>query len=836
MPIATCDRPVSLEDELSKRAFRLCDEALQSVNGLYVSKQDRFKQARQRLTKQADFGENQNPQFEQAFGSIAFTYLREKAPGLVENVLGFQLLERGDDGRQGIGAFVAKVGDKIIDIPMFFVNGELKGHHVMRVRSPEMFVPLREGFLDYLVSKMPQDMGTVGPGLNSTDVSRNGPDISPFSGNRYLKSAAERDFPWVRSFAKDSEMVGSYVQMRTDPETLRLGIALKNKEAGTHFDLKKALRRSLSMTKTAVKLCDEYPLFRDKLAKLMGDDWLTDVAQSHRPKATNHLHLLKNASQRISRFVSQPIEMPELQLIDGKKMASTWSENQTAFSDKLRDKYAEEINRWDDVVIDNRGQDKLAVSYKIEDGKVCVHPPTEAGQYDVMMADGNTKTCFVIPSSYRPHHALDLILDVSGKKFVQCDRNHYIAQVRNAADDARNGSIDKLVSGTRKRPKEGELFFVATSKDSVYGPFVVERQVTSDRYEVHDLGNSLRHDRHSSGFLGNDTKVRCKTVNRDIEEIMFTSSKDESDIGGPSDPVLVVGKDKKVFVLGKTDRKDSEDYWYPSRKFRDSFGLDIRDAMDVGVTQLTRKSNLKVSKLAHGRFEINGVQLRAKDARRNLVGGMSLSKQAAEEILADAGSLPTSYLVTSPGQKIMSLNQLDKLAYIAPQVPFPDTADPYASETGRYTISEPDTQSEEAEQALTREPLGPFDEPEPVGIDAQQEGLSGDQLGAMQQDEGDILTDMAGLEAILRNSRIDASVKALSRSLLQAIDKLGRQIFIFHAHREEFADMYGDEELDDLESSMVTTFESAGDLFLAIARKTVDAHPELDIADMPEAV
>jgi hypothetical protein len=69
--------------------------------------------------------------------------------------------------------------------------------------------------------------------------------------------------------------------------------------------------------------------------------------------------------------------------------------------------------------------------------------------------------------------------------------------------------------------------------------------------------------------------------------------------------------------------------------------------------------------------------------------------------------------------------------------------------------------------------------------------------------------------------------------LLQANNRLGRQILVFEVHDEEFRDRYGDANAENIKAAILSTFESVGDLFITLIRQSDSPDPELDIAQLP---
>ncbi len=113
--------------------------------------------------KLAAIGGDQSGQFEQAFASLGYLYIKDKAPRLLDFIVGFQLVDRNEDNTKAIGVFGFKVGKEWYYAPTFFLNGDLKGHEMLYVKSQDRFVPLKENWINYLIARKPRMLGKASP-------------------------------------------------------------------------------------------------------------------------------------------------------------------------------------------------------------------------------------------------------------------------------------------------------------------------------------------------------------------------------------------------------------------------------------------------------------------------------------------------------------------------------------------------------------------------------------------------------------------------------------------------------------------------------------------------
>ena len=113
----------------------------------------------QEMLKAASLGGEQEQGFEQAFSSLAYAYLKDRAPRLIDFIIGFQLVDRNEDNTKAVGVFGFKVGKQWLYAPVFFLNGDLKGHELMYLKNADQFLPLKENWVNYVLSRKPHILG-----------------------------------------------------------------------------------------------------------------------------------------------------------------------------------------------------------------------------------------------------------------------------------------------------------------------------------------------------------------------------------------------------------------------------------------------------------------------------------------------------------------------------------------------------------------------------------------------------------------------------------------------------------------------------------------------------
>jgi hypothetical protein len=156
-------------------------------------------------TKQADFGgKGDSASFEQAFSNLAHAYLRDSAPKLLDHEIGFQLLDRDRENTKAIGVFAFKVGSNWLYAPVFFLNGDLKGHELLYIKNQDMFVPLKENWINYLVNRKPNILGSaVARNISQLGQRLGSPDAQGDDDGSYARAGQDRDVEHSAGFSGD---------------------------------------------------------------------------------------------------------------------------------------------------------------------------------------------------------------------------------------------------------------------------------------------------------------------------------------------------------------------------------------------------------------------------------------------------------------------------------------------------------------------------------------------------------------------------------------------------------------------------------------------------------
>lgn len=97
--------------------------------------------------------------FENDFSTLAFQFVQDRAPALMPYMIGFEVVDRTDDGSKAVGIYGYKVDDDFYYIPVFFLNNQIRGVDMILNKKTNSFMPLTENWVDYIVDRHSVTLG-----------------------------------------------------------------------------------------------------------------------------------------------------------------------------------------------------------------------------------------------------------------------------------------------------------------------------------------------------------------------------------------------------------------------------------------------------------------------------------------------------------------------------------------------------------------------------------------------------------------------------------------------------------------------------------------------------
>lgn len=316
--------------------------------------------------------------FELAFAELAFSALQDKAPAIVPKVIGFQVLDASDDQAHAIGVFGADVAEQLVYIPAFFHAGEIKGIEMMYLSEQDIFVPMRDAWINYLVTRRPTDLGDAENiprealsrlAFSLSRMRRGGGSRSKMGGST-LKLGSVRGRPVYYSKGPSPRFVPAFDLLST-PE--------KRASGGANLDLKEVLfNLPPSATTLLVKIANKVPAVLDSLAEHYGDAGVAEMLCSAKYRSKLAANPEMNSVDSVV-LDNQRVHVTDYEQMEPGEFAGLSAEQR---ADMLRGEF---------VVRDDRKS--VSKVYRAA-FKISLSSPKRTDVYDVPTEDGMLR-CFI---------------------------------------------------------------------------------------------------------------------------------------------------------------------------------------------------------------------------------------------------------------------------------------------------------------------------------------------------------------------------------------------------------------------------------------------------------
>jgi hypothetical protein len=757
--------------------------------------------------KQAEIGgRGDDTSFEQAFSNLAHAYLRDSAPKLLDHEVGFQLLDRNRENTKAVGVFAFKVGAQWLYAPVFFLNGDLKGHELLYIKNQDMFVPLKENWINYLINRKPNILGNA-VDRNLSNLGQRQPDFTQLSRSPSKFGSAQ---PTLK------EMMTAAMPAFAKSATMNTAQAFA--ELGSAINLPAFLKEaSMQMLSTLVNSCKTAPELAEAIDSFHG----LNIVKEAVAQAAARLNRTKVASV-LSEAPKTPAAEKSLEVI------TLDTTVQTKLPPGHTEEDQEKLLRDGVLILDKRDRDNVSIPYHIQVEKRLFNP-TESGLYEILVKPGNIERCYVavFPMGAAKRSNFVTVVRVDGKAdWVNTRADHVFALARvegeefdkwyDALPEAKSlpaGRTRVMLlnkRGDTTAPVRSLREYGETNGSTVYevhledytkfppkgsiSPCCYSDPLNYDKYRdgvrLHLNGKKGSSLRASMGdiFVPEGFKIlKCEPGEDDVDS---AEGQGACGCGESKDPPLMPGNllDAQMELMQKT-------------------------------SSLTVTNNGHAVEIHSGQKQLVEKELSEKQALVSLVQRHGLREEAARDILkqaADKRKFECRVKYAEPYGSPMMINS-------APNAP----SDPGAVMGGESIMG--------------------TSVPTQLGIDVGMpvSGMSASQtdrsiynpnteldqkdlrsvIDAAQSGQREVF-DTAMIGSMLRTVRDDGMVDRYMGELTKGLDKLGRILFMFYWHGDRFADRYGKADMPELEDSLRNAFEMLGDVILFLKQKTIEPYPE----------
>jgi len=766
--------------------------------------------------KTADIGgRGDDASFEQAFSNLAHAYLRDSAPKLLDHEIGFQLIDRNRENTKAVGIFAFKLGSQWLYAPVFFLNGDLKGHELLYIKNQDMFVPLKENWVNYLVNRKPSILGS-GIDKNLTQFGQRQPDFTQLS----------------RSPAKFGSARPTLKEMMTAVmPTLARTATMSTKEA--FADLGRTLNfaefvksAKLDMLDVLVKTCQRAPQLADAIDAFHGLDVLSGAikaAKVRQEKETKKIaSVLSDAPKKPAALASLRVITYDLTVQDALPPGHTEEDQEKLLRDGV-------------LILDQRDRDNVSIPYNIQVEQKLFNP-TQSGLYEILVKPGMLERCYVAvypQGACRRENFVTVVRDGGKRDWINIRADQVFALARIEGDE--------WTSWFEALPKAESLaknsrYMVLGQRGDATVPFRVlreygETEYGSTAYEVHMEDHSkfppkghidsccytdpLNYSKYRDGvrihlngkqgaslrssmgdiFVPEDFRLLKVELGEDDEEM--ADGQMACGCGESSDPPLMPGNlaDAQLLLMQKMGSLTVY-HKGASVEMQTHFPTQKIGAAGVIERELSEKQALVSLVSRHGFREDTAREIlkQAADKKKFACRVKYANPYGPPMMVQNAPGGPTDPGPVMGGESIMGTSVPTQLG-IDVGVPVSGMS---ASQTDR-SIYNPNTELDD-----------------PVVKKIMQAAESG------QRD----VFDTAMIGAMLRAVRDDGLVDRYMGDLTKGLDRIGRILFMFYWHGDRFAERYGKADMPELEDSLRNAFEMIGDVILFLKQKTIEAYPE----------
>jgi len=765
-------------------------------------------------SKEAGLEQPDQKQLESDFSQLAFQFIQDRAASLTPYMLGFEVVERDDDGGKVCGVFGYKIGKSYYMVPVFFINGQIKGINSIYSKDTNTFSPLSEGVINKLMSR---DTIELGKSVNRVDAYRSfeNPSLThikdPYNKIASVSNVSDilRDM-WAGVKAAGVEIFDDKTASR---EFANLYLSVKG-EGFPAYDAETSPLKEI-IKKAGPTLNGK---FLEKCAKDSG--FASAVADMYGSPSS----------------VSVPMGMYADNALEFQTKLTKKAEKITVVTQAkgMSEEDAKRIVRTGFTIKDTRSADEVSKLYDVQFLKRLT-APSRPGRYSFLMRSGDFTEAWVLrPFGIEPSEGW-LVMEPTKHFCYKANPSDIFVDEGNPKDNdfyEKAKSIDSM--------EVGKSYIIVNEAGNYLGPVVIEAVISEPgkRKRLRVGWDYISHGRVNHRTL---TDERCTVSERYTSSNRIPSAHNRDyillnpDVAGEPTLVLEDGINlpskgmKAIEHIEVADElRDEADAFHPGSPITMKEVLYKSGACNIAAIRDTIPGYYKI--VRDGQFSSEGVTY--KTACKALVFGFGLKLSDAEGILKEADEenkaeylVHVKYAQSMPEQDVMM-----------PQVVFPENtgSDPYsqayiqtpmqASVTGSQPNYLPPNdptlkgiQDRDFNRPLNASGVGGQSGNSPEEPDVFQLAQQASQSGQKS------VFDHAGIAGLSKlydiNSLVDSYVPEMSKSL----DRIGRMLFLFHWKNEDFAERFGADAMPEMEDALTSIYKSFGDLVLKLRERGVES-------------
>lgn len=740
-------------------------------------------------------------QLEQDFSRLAYMFVQDRAAPLMKYMLGFEVVNREEDGSKAVGLFGFKVGKDYYYVPAFFMNNQIKGVDLLFSKRTNMFVPLQEDWINYVVNRQTIELGGHAQG-DKVQRDFENPNFDflsqPPSGP---KTAEADDTMWSLKYAWDQMQVQLNEYLEKDAEF---------QKAWSGF-VCSMLKKELPFEKTA-----EASMLKTWMATSGGpravSAFLTTLTRS--PKYANAALTFYPSVESLYVHEFDPKLMP-------KRAAQVTVTTQV--NDYSNGETKQRLVRDGFAIVDDRPEANKSEAYDT-DYERRFSNPDNSGTYQVLLRDGRTTKCWVFLPSAAAKNGAAVVVEQDKKLWRLAEPGAIYVR-----DDATADTADAYKDAVSLEDMEIKKdYILVDEKGHATGPVEIRAIIAEDgkrtKLRVYWTGSydivkrpTYGHDfdtLHGRSYLC----APCSVSDSDYLQL----ADHKGAISKAGTDTLVVPSNWKALKLHDPASDKKLDSYEAERVLKDAFQLgtlvDVTEAMTKNsFHKLTVASDDKGLQYYFRMNDNFATRPRTyKQAYVDLVTRFGLAIPDAEKMLKEAA---TDY----KSRRLIKLAQMPSSQMVGVNMPQPN--DPTAQidpNTGMPMYQMPYEQN--IQGSMTGMPPIPDGNQQGINIGGEAEmdvGAQGlaEQAGQLGQKQ---IFDHASIGGLSKIYDTGAVIDSYVPELMQALDRLGRILFLYYWKNDDFAERYGSNDIAEMEDLIRSVFKSFGELVLQLRKKSID--------------
>jgi len=793
--------------------------------GLAIMSNTKFSQERSRCydvlrgfarntgVKVAEIGGNKDMSFEQALSNLAHTYLKEKAPGLLDYEVGFQLVERNQENTKAIGAFGFKVGSQWLLGPVFFLNGDLKGHELLYLKSQDLFVPMKENWLNYILNRKPSILGEEVT-RDSARLGVSAPNLYQLSRSPY-KFAAAAEYPdWFK------ETFPALAHAAVTP--LKNCVKYSSMVDVPTF-IKKEGRAAAINALIAFK---QYPKLAAKFDEFYGMDIFNDVLSSIKEAEDKKesRSVLNVPVIKMSSVIEREPEEKLLKIAVKIDMEQPMGDEISSMSSDEKCKLMQE-----GVYIKDKRMN-VSKAYNVQT-EMKMTNPTETGIYEVLTSPGKFEKCLIVmdphAASCRKNFATIIRLD-GERNWLSTHGTYVWVNSELNPEKYRKWYDEQKDVKTLPIDKSG-LYVIIGEHGQGTLPFKVKKSIgEGNGVHSYDVDFKRGVSRARPDHLPNDSVPLSAFDDyhyEDGERIILTGrpgrfATSRGELRIPTGCKLI-----KCKSFPKAKDRPGSDGGYDNEKYDEysskTPAIQLGSIQDIQLLCMQKTAGMKIY---HSGTEvsINGSAMSPMQGLIHLVRNHGLREKEARVMLQEAEKNKVARY------RIKYADEYNEMQHSGPTAPpWPDQPSGWDPLTGgrantkttlEANLPIPDMSANKTDRSVYQ-PNNVNQQPY-ADMQVQQVAQQAAQSGQKE------VFDTSMIASLIKATRDDSMVDRWLPDLMKGMDRIGRVLMIFYWHQESFSERYGKSELPELEDGLRNAFEALGDIILTLRQKTIDPYPD----------